>query len=280
MNQGASAGSVGDAQRQLELANSQLTLYARDLKRIVDTERQKARELAEANARLQVLDRLKSDFLSFISHELRTPLNYMTALSLLDLQGDPAEQAEMLEIVKDGYHRLEGFVTRGLEYFDWLAGQHPPCSEVTDLGAVLRAVVAQMPELRQAGVDFVSESVADACPVRGESRYLAQVLHILLDNALRYSRREKFIRLELTVAQAQAVCRVTDRGQGFPPELAGEIFRPFTALNVNHYPGGSGLNLALANAIITSYDGTLRAESRGLNQGSCFTLVLPLATSS
>ena len=58
-----------DVQRQLEMANSQLALYARDLKRIVDAEREKASALEQANARLQLLDRLKTDFLSFISHD-------------------------------------------------------------------------------------------------------------------------------------------------------------------------------------------------------------------
>src|SRR5215510_8038698 len=55
---------TAEVQQQLNTPNSQLALYARDLKRIVDAERQKARELAEANARLHILDRLKTDFFS------------------------------------------------------------------------------------------------------------------------------------------------------------------------------------------------------------------------
>src|SRR3954469_11315262 len=108
-----------------------MALYARDLKRIVDAERQKARALAEANARLQILDRLKTDFLSFIAHELRTPLNGMAAIELLDPHGEPHEQAEVIGLLRTGYERLTGFIQKGLEYFDWLATERVAGAEVT-----------------------------------------------------------------------------------------------------------------------------------------------------
>ena len=52
---------TAEVQQQLNTPSSQLALYARDLKRIVDAERQKAKELAEANARLHILDQLKTE---------------------------------------------------------------------------------------------------------------------------------------------------------------------------------------------------------------------------
>jgi signal transduction histidine kinase len=64
---------AAEAQRQLDMAHDQLVRYARDLKCLLDAERRKTQELAEAHARLQILHRLKSDFLIFIAHELRTP---------------------------------------------------------------------------------------------------------------------------------------------------------------------------------------------------------------
>src|SRR5262245_21507617 len=78
-----------DLQTQIDRIHSQMTLYARDLKRMVDAERHKTRALAAANARLAILDRLKTELLAFIAHELRTPLSGMVVLDLLDPHDDP-----------------------------------------------------------------------------------------------------------------------------------------------------------------------------------------------
>jgi signal transduction histidine kinase len=68
---------------------------------------------------------------------------------------------------------------------------------------------------------------------------------------------------------------VIDRGQGFPPESASELFRPFTVADVTHHSQGTGLNLALAYAIVEAYGGKLWAESEGVGLGATFTAAFP-----
>jgi signal transduction histidine kinase len=103
-----------EVQRQLGMANSQLALYARDLKRIVDAERKKNRELAEAHARLRLLEQLKTDFLAFISHELRTPLNVVAAIDLFDTHQNAGEQAEVIDLIRKRYEP-SGLIRKELE---------------------------------------------------------------------------------------------------------------------------------------------------------------------
>jgi signal transduction histidine kinase len=266
---------TAEVQRQLDAANSQLALYARDLKRAVDAARQSARELAQANARLQILDRLKTDFLSFISHELRTPLNVMVAVDLLDPHADPKEQAEVIGFIRGAYERLNGFVQRGLEYFQWLARERVETTETADLRAVVRLAADQVPGLTAPEVRFHFAAPAVPCWVRGEEENLVAVIRILLDNALKFSPLEKVITVEVHATTERVRLTVADRGQGFPPELAAELFRPFTVADVRHHSRGTGLNLALASAVVAAYGGQIRADSAGEGKGATFTVEFP-----
>ncbi len=257
------------------VASGQLALYARDLARMVDAERERARELAEANARLQVLDQIKSDFLTFISHELRTPLALMGAFDLFDLDSDPAERSRIMDIMRSGYERLNGFVGRGLEYFDWLAGECAPLDELTDLTALVAELVGKLPRTAECRLSVP----ATPCPVRGGAPALATCVQALLDNAIKFSPGTPRVTVILTVVDGnKARLLVTDEGRGFPPALAEEIFRPFTVLDTLHHAKGTGLSLALTAAIIQAHGGHVAAASTGLDQGASFTIDLPAAT--
>jgi signal transduction histidine kinase len=265
-----------DVQTQIDRIHSQMALYARDLKRVVDAERQKARALAEANARLAILDRLKTDFLAFIAHELRTPLSGMIVLDLLDPNDDPQALAEMIDILRRGYERLEKFVESGLEYFKWLAVDRPTDhAALTDLAGIVQEAIDLTPDLHDSAVTLVSEIPRVPCFVHGESSDLLRVVRILIDNALKFSEEKKWVRIQVSVEADWVSLTVSDHGRGFAPEMGPELLRPFTIAHVMNHSQGTGLSLALASAIVTAYGGKLNATSNGVGQGATFTAVFP-----
>lgn len=266
-----------ELERKLEAADSQLVLYARDLKQAVDTERARAHELAAANERLKILDRLKTDFLTFISHELRTPLNAMSIVGAFSSCADAKEQTELAEIIQTGYTRLETFITKGLEYFQWLAMERVCATQTVALDAVVQYVSGLVPGLKEPGVDFRTSQAGESFFVQGDEANLAKVVTILLDNALKFSPGEKCVRANLRAAAGEVTLTITDRGLGFPSELAQELFQPFTIGDVAHHAEGTGLNLALAKAIVEAHGGHLRGESQGAGRGATFVVALPAA---
>ena len=268
--------TIDDVQAKIDHIHSQMALYARDLKRMVDAERRKTQELAEANARLAILDRLKMDFLAFIAHELRTPLSGMVVLDLLDPYSDPQTLEEMIDILRRGYVRLEGFVEKGLEYFKWLAAEsNLDQSAMTDMADIIHTAVASMPHPQR--FDVVLEHKNDLNPflVRGEGEHLLRVVEILLQNALKFSEEDQRIHLYLASEKGNVRLAITDHGRGFTPEMGPELLRPFTIAHIMNHSQGTGLSLALARAIVTAYGGKIAATSEGVGRGATFTITLP-----
>jgi len=268
-----------EVQQQLNMSSSQLALYVRDLRRSAAAERNKARELAEANSRLQILDRLKTDFLAFISHELRTPLNTIGAVDILDLQADPKDQLEVIDIIRRGYERLHQFIEKGLDYFNWLAASRVDLTVTTDLAHAVSHVIGQLPALTAPEVEFHAVGLDVPCLIRGATNHWTHVIQALLDNAVKFSQSSQHIRVHLQSSGGRAVLTVADQGQGFPPELAREVFHPFTITNTRNHSRGSGLSLSLAGAITEAYGGTIHADSQGPGKGATFTVDVPLLTS-
>ena len=231
--------------------------------------------LAEVNGRLQSLEQLKTDFLSFIAHELQTPLSEMSAVGLIDGCQDSRDQAEMIDVLRAGYERLGGFIKKALEYFEWVGTGSVITSQTTDLGALARRVASEVAAAAAGGVDLRVSCPEQSCAVRMTERELASVLRILLDNALKFSPGERSIRVEIVPGPERVGLTVADRGRGFPSEWALEIFRPFTIVDAMHHSQGTVLNLAMAKAIIEAFGGSIRAESAGIGMGARFVIELP-----
>lgn len=257
-----------EIEQKLDMANSLLQSYAQDLRRVVASERDKTQALAVAHARVQLLDRLKLDFLVFIAHELNTPLSAIAAIDMLE-EGVPRDdQSELVAIVKGGYERLHALVQKGLEYFGWMAR-----SDIE-----VRRPCAVVPLLQQSigdrqGVLRVDDADRD-CRVSGDEYALLRTFSILVDNAVRFSGKQ----IEVLVARRQQTVRIAivDRGIGFPSDLAEELFSPFTIADASHHSRGSGLSLAIARVIVAAHGGRLTAASEGPGSGATFCIELPL----
>jgi two-component system OmpR family sensor kinase len=111
--------------------------------------------------------------------------------------------------------------------------------------------------------------------VSGDRDLLLLVVHNLLDNALKFTRPGDTIEVRASEDGAFAVVEVADTGPGIPeedlPHVWEELYRGQSARGVS----GSGLGLALAQAIVQRHGGQLTLRSRA-RQGTVFTLRLPL----
>ena len=229
--------------------------------------------LDQANARLARLDEMKSEFLGFISHELRTPLSHMSAIGLLERPLSPDDWKEIGSIIQKGYKRLDRFIAAGLDYFSWCGEGRVETSEVTDLGRLESAPWIE--QLVGPGVKVSWVTPDRPCEVRMSQATAETIVRILLENAIKFSGESPSVSVELTSSPGQVKLAVRDHGRGFPPEMAPELFRPFTVMDTLHHREGTGLNLARASAMVEAHGGRISAESAGPGQGATFTVELP-----
>jgi len=113
--------------------------------------------------------------------------------------------------------------------------------------------------------------------VNADKEALAQALLNLVNNAIKYSRDEKYLRLDVRRDGDRVLISVTDRGIGVAKGEQKKIFEKFYRAenSLVHDTKGSGLGLALVQHIMQAHGGTVDVESAP-GKGSTFTLVLPI----
>lgn len=209
---------------------------------------------------------------------LRAPLTEAFALlPLLARQMDPAaDPGPLLQLERCCYRMLHSICL--LSGLSLLSGGSPGPGRAADLASVARglceaaqgALLPGLPPVRWAGAQT-------PLPVGCGPELLSLAVAALLDNALRFSRDGNEITVSAALLPGRALLRVRDRGAGIRSELAPRVFEPFFSAD----PGGdgaagTGLGLALVQALAARLGGVLSAES-SFGEGSCFALSLPLA---
>lgn len=261
---------------RLEKVDPQLALYVRDLRRVVEQEQARSKELADANARLGQVSKCKTEFIAYVSQGLRAPLAAIDAVRPA-LPGARVEDAELAGIVRTSYDRLNEFVEKGLEYFA-RAGDGASGTDTTDLSAVVASAVAALrrsPHGSRARVEVAGTEAPVL--VRAEAPALANVVSIMLENAVEHGGgSEPDVEIDVRVLGEHAILSVIDHGVGVATERLAELFDPFAGSAVASKPR-AGVDLALARVIVEAAGGAIRAQSEGHGHGTTFTVELPLA---
>jgi signal transduction histidine kinase len=118
----------------------------------------------------------------------------------------------------------------------------------------------------------------DLPQVMADPARAVQILTNLLVNALRYTPAPGRVEVAANCEAGMIAFRVSDTGIGLAPEHLDHIFERFYRVDKSRSRafGGSGIGLTIAQSLAQAMGGEIRAESAGLNQGSSFTLTLPV----
>ncbi|MBI4319031.1 MAG: HAMP domain-containing protein [Chloroflexi bacterium] len=265
-----------ESRAEIECWNKELEM------RVEERTQENARLLkqAELARALEEADRLKSEFISTVSHELRTPLSsikgYTTTLLRKDVTWDAATRTEFLEIVDEECDKLRELIDNLLEMSKVEAGALNICKQPVLVGRIVRRVVAEQ-QARAQKHELSVEFPASYPILEADPRRIEQILHNLLENAVKYSPDGGRIVVRGEISGGNALVSVSDEGVGIPAEQIDKIFARFYRVDgpLARRAGGSGLGLAIARALVEAHGGKIWAES-AVGQGSRFVFTIPL----
>jgi two-component system OmpR family sensor kinase len=234
---------------------------------------QLTRTFNQMQAQLRQLDVARKEFIATASHELRTPIFSLAGfVELLQSEElDEATRREFLDTMGEQVARLQKLSVDLLDLSRLDAGSVELHAEPVDLSELARSVVNEFtPALAEHGTeldvrlpDQGPEALCD--PVR-----VAQIMRILLDNALRHTPAGTDIRVGAARTNGTAGLTVTDSGPGLPDHSDTKVFERFYTGDAGR---GAGLGLAIARELAERMHGQLRVKSA--DQGTAFTLELP-----
>ena len=117
--------------------------------------------------------------------------------------------------------------------------------------------------------------------VQAFRNHIEQVLIILLDNAVKYSKDRKEIHVSVSKSVTQVEITVQDFGEGMTEKDKERVFSRFYRVDKSRVreKGGNGLGLSIAQQLIRGYKGDIRVESV-FGNGSIFYITLPIMTDS
>jgi PAS domain S-box-containing protein len=238
-------------------------------------------ERKQAEEALQLADRRKDEFLAMLAHELRNPLAPIgSAADMLRIAYSHEPRVKQIsEIVARQVAHMRHLVDDLLDVSRVTRGLVTISRQAIDLRRVVSEAVEQSRPLVETRRHQIEVTLPDApLMVDGDHIRLVQVAANLINNAAKYTHEGGRIEVALAESEGRARLTVRDNGTGIGPDLLPVVFDLFTqgSRTLDRAQGGLGLGLALVRKLVELHGGDVSASSPGQDQGSTFTVTLPL----
>jgi two-component system sensor histidine kinase CiaH len=201
--------------------------------------------------------RRQLDFTADASHELRTPLTVIEAETSLALGSarEPNADQQALERISDETHHLGRLVSDLLWLARFDAAPPAPDAAPVDIGTLAMTTAERFRAISEGrGLRLVTRVIGTSSPViTAPAEWLGRLVSVLLDNAVKYSNPDGTVSVEVSTEAGRVRLAVQDTGPGIPASDRDRIFDRFH--RATDEPGGAGLGLAIADAIVRGTGG-------------------------
>jgi two-component system phosphate regulon sensor histidine kinase PhoR len=228
-------------------------------------------------------ERARVDFVANSSHELRTPLaaiiGFIETLDDEKAGADASVRARFLSVMMKEARRMQHLIDDLISLSRIEAEKYRLPDTPVALGRLIEEVAADVRDTDNTARADLRLDVAEEVPnVAGDAAQLAQVLHNLVGNALKYGKRGTPVTIGLR-CDGETLIRlsVSDEGDGIPAEHLPRLTERFYRVDPgrSRAQGGTGLGLAIVKHIVERHRGRLDiASTPGI--GTTVSILLPI----
>ncbi len=226
--------------------------------------------------------RRKDEFLAILSHELRNPLFPLkNAIFLLQNRedNDPDHQQKLIQMMERQVNHLVRLADDLLDVARVTTGKIELRKELISLVDVINnAIEAANPLIVCSQHKLCVSLPSEALIVNADMVRMTQVFVNLLNNAVKFTKKQGIITITVHREDETAVVSIRDNGIGISSTMLPQIFEMFTqdkgTLCANY--SGLGIGLSMVSELVNLHGGTVTANSAGYDLGSEFIVKLPL----
>lgn len=247
--------------------------------------RQQAINQVQAGA----ISNIKRNILTILNHEFRTPLTLVIAYAdmLKDNDVDSMNDEELLLFLREiniGADRLRRLIENFIMLVELETGDAYKTFEwrkhlIDDVRPIIQMAYEQVMGNSRVQHTCRVELEEPLPAIIGDRDYLVIILRELLDNAVKFSEPDQPLMIEAKEGNGELLISVIDQGRGIHQSELANIWNSFYQIDREQFEDqGSGSGLAIVKSLTEIHNARIDVQSKA-GEGSCFTLVLPVAQS-
>ena len=228
------------------------------------------------------LSQIKSDFINNMTHEFKTPLATISlavdALNNEKVQNNKEKSAYFSKIIKEENTRMNKHVETILQAAFMEKQELKLNLTVIHVNEMIEQVMDNFKlQLQEKNADFQLLLNAKNDSINGDEVHFSNLLSNLIDNAIKYSKENLFIKISTHSTRNYLVIRIEDNGIGMTKETTKRVFEKFYRAHTGnlHNVKGFGLGMSYVKTVIDAHKGRIKVESV-LGNSTSFTIEVPV----
>jgi len=268
-----------ELEQKIDLRTQELNKTVKDLKEEIVKRNRAEKKLKKALKKEKDLNELKTKFLSLVSHEFKTPLSGILNAAILVGKYTKTEmqpnREKHLGTIKNKVEYLNRILSEFLSMERLESGKENYKLNHFKLSKVINEVIYNANLLLKVGQRIIYPTNIDEIDLYHDEKIIELIMSNLLHNAIKYSKENSTIEIEIKLKNNWLILQIKDEGIGIPVEEQNHIFeRYFRAENVLTLQG-TGIGLNIVKGHVDKFGGDISFKS-AKNLGTTFTVKLPL----